>query len=300
MTNFTSSSVRGRNPACCSGINLKGCNACSRLHNANSETTCRPTMAAESPRRERPVACDDVGSSWAFIQKIMAVDEKHDRRKKERQRQKALLEQSLNGASSNLLPNSNSKLADTLSRWLRDQVLDDDNPEENESSDVYDDGLDPDQPTLSLGPLEPTNGASKAAKASLPRLPIINTTEVPDINAPSSPTSSWDKRSWSSLPRISTSTPNFLDQAAYQEDDCGSPKPKKKRQLRLPPILLPRVYTIQPRPLRYREFLTPTNIRGPITDSEWEELQDCRYIRKGVARFSLQLSPSRMSSSLPF
>lgn len=295
MTNSTSPSIT-RNSASCIGLNIKSSKACSAVCKENSE----PAMTDKTPRTRR-VAYDDASSSWAFIQKIMAINEKHDNRKKERQRQKELLRQSLN-ETNHYLPDSNCKLADTLSRWLRGQVLDDENPEENQTSEVNDDALCSNQERLTThtGTLGPINTRSKDNKPPLPRLPTINTTEIPDINAPASPTSSWDTRSWSSLPRVSTSTPNFVEQTADQEDDCGSPKAKKKRQLRLPPILLPRVYTTKPRPLQYREFLTPTKIRGPITDTEWEELQDCRYLRNGVPRFALQLSPSRMSSSLHF
>ena len=64
---------------------------------------------------------------------------------------------------------------------------------------------------------------------------------------------------------------------------------KKHRQLRLPPILLPKVYTVQPRELKALEFPSPTKLPGPITEAQWEDLHDCRYIRNITPRRSLNL-----------
>ena len=64
---------------------------------------------------------------------------------------------------------------------------------------------------------------------------------------------------------------------------------KRHRQLRLPPILLPRVYTVQPRPLKALKFPAPTKLPGPITETEWEDLHDCRYIRHITPRKSFNL-----------
>lgn len=57
----------------------------------------------------------------------------------------------------------------------------------------------------------------------------------------------------------------------------------KKRPLLLPPIMLPPIYTVKPKPMRLREQMfsqTPTSRNlQTISDDEWAKLRDCRYLR---------------------
>ncbi|XP_059169112.1 uncharacterized protein LOC131950918 [Physella acuta] len=124
--------------------------------------------------------------------------------------------------------------------------------------------------------------------------PTKSSRQTPDITSSVHQNSFLEDSSlWGSLPNIALSSTSITRIPSASDDVT---KPKKRRPLRLPPILLPRIYTIAPRPLKYREFMTPTKARGSISDAEWEDLKDCRYIRNGLPRFSLPLTPSRMSS----
>lgn len=64
----------------------------------------------------------------------------------------------------------------------------------------------------------------------------------------------------------------------------------EERPMRLPPMTLPPIYTVKDKPLYPRTFLTPTSIRGPITDDEWLELSACRYIRYGLPKYQVNRS----------
>lgn len=75
----------------------------------------------------------------------------------------------------------------------------------------------------------------------------------------------------------------------FEQDDADkfglrSPEPKYKRPLKLPPIILPSVfstktYTIGKANPSYR---SPP---GPLNDEEWDELKDCRYLRPAPKKF---------------
>ncbi|KAL8622356.1 hypothetical protein ACOMHN_041684 [Nucella lapillus] len=58
---------------------------------------------------------------------------------------------------------------------------------------------------------------------------------------------------------------------------------RKKRPLLLPPIMLPPLHTVKPKPMVLRDdvyfaTLTPRT-RGPLNEEEWEKLKECRYLR---------------------
>lgn len=60
---------------------------------------------------------------------------------------------------------------------------------------------------------------------------------------------------------------------------------KRARPLRLPPIQLPPIYKTRERQLRHRDFSLPSAMKAPMSDREWDELQDCRYLRHGLKKF---------------
>jgi len=63
--------------------------------------------------------------------------------------------------------------------------------------------------------------------------------------------------------------------------DSSNPTPRyKERPLRLPPIILPRIYNMKPLPIIPRDFSVPTDPPTPVTDEQWEDLQECRYLRQ--------------------
>lgn len=60
---------------------------------------------------------------------------------------------------------------------------------------------------------------------------------------------------------------------------------KKERPLKLPPIVLPPIYSMTPRPLVYRDYSGPPFVPPPVTTEDWENLQDCRYLRRATKKF---------------
>ena len=60
---------------------------------------------------------------------------------------------------------------------------------------------------------------------------------------------------------------------------------KRERPLKLPPIMLPPVYTLTPRPLVFRDYSGPPYIPPPTRDEDWEDLEDCRYLRPAKKQF---------------
>lgn len=62
---------------------------------------------------------------------------------------------------------------------------------------------------------------------------------------------------------------------------------KMERPLRLPPIILPPIYTLTPRALIVRDFSSPTSVPPPISEEDWEDLEDCRYLRSIKKHFNV-------------
>ncbi|XP_021361190.1 uncharacterized protein LOC110455401 [Mizuhopecten yessoensis] len=54
---------------------------------------------------------------------------------------------------------------------------------------------------------------------------------------------------------------------------------RQERPLRLPPIMLPPIYSTKPLPMLTRDFSLPVEPPTPLSDDDWDELQDCRYLR---------------------
>lgn len=85
---------------------------------------------------------------------------------------------------------------------------------------------------------------------------------------------------------------------------------RRRRPLRLPPMLLPPIYSMQTTPLirRDREWQVedpnpefPTCVRtehacNRITDEMWEDLQDCRYLRPGLKKYRTDVEYSSTES----
>ena len=79
------------------------------------------------------------------------------------------------------------------------------------------------------------------------------------------------------LPSVSN---NEGQEAEKLRDDV-----KKERPLKLPPIVLPPIYSVTPRPLVYRDYSGPPFVPPPVTAEDWEDLQDCRYLRRATKKF---------------
>lgn len=60
---------------------------------------------------------------------------------------------------------------------------------------------------------------------------------------------------------------------------------KRERPLKLPPIMLPPIYTLTPRPLTFRDYSGPPYIPPPPQEEDWEDLEDCRYLRPAKKHF---------------
>lgn len=60
---------------------------------------------------------------------------------------------------------------------------------------------------------------------------------------------------------------------------------KVERPLKLPPIMLPPVYTLTPRPLVFRDYSGPSVLPPPPDEEDWEDLEDCRYLRPAKKQF---------------
>ncbi|KAK3095156.1 hypothetical protein FSP39_010874 [Pinctada imbricata] len=73
---------------------------------------------------------------------------------------------------------------------------------------------------------------------------------------------------------------DFFDQNALMH-----PAPRKERPLRLPPIQLPRIYTLKPLPILPTEYDSVTPSPRPLTDEEWEDLKECRYLRPSPPKY---------------
>lgn len=58
-----------------------------------------------------------------------------------------------------------------------------------------------------------------------------------------------------------------------------------KRPLKLPPIMLPPIYTLTPRPLVIRDYSGPPCIPPSLREEDWEVLEDCRYLRPAQKHF---------------
>ena len=70
-----------------------------------------------------------------------------------------------------------------------------------------------------------------------------------------------------------------------EEEERPKDEEKKERPLKLPPIVLPPIYSMTPRPLVFRDYSGPPYVPPPVSTEEWEDLQDCRYLRPAMKKF---------------
>ena len=70
-----------------------------------------------------------------------------------------------------------------------------------------------------------------------------------------------------------------------EEEEKPKDGQKKERPLKLPPIVLPPIHSITPRPLVFRDYSGPPYVPPPVTAEEWDDLQDCRYLRPAMKKF---------------
>lgn len=102
---------------------------------------------------------------------------------------------------------------------------------------------------------------------------LISFDRVPDENENENP----DATKESELPAIQPQNEKRRERRADGE--------KVERPLKLPPIMLPPIYTLTPRPLIFRDYSGPPNIPPPPCEDDWEDLEDCRYLRPAQKRF---------------
>lgn len=60
---------------------------------------------------------------------------------------------------------------------------------------------------------------------------------------------------------------------------------KRERPLKLPPIMMPPIYSLTPRPLIVRDFSGELDLPAPLAPEDWEDLEDCRYLRPAKRQF---------------
>ncbi|RUS76440.1 hypothetical protein EGW08_015809 [Elysia chlorotica] len=299
----------------------------------------------EDPLRDaaRRGAAEEESSKWAFLKKLLEIEESHDRRRrtKERQeRQERTLKQAslkpvasrekMQGAEVNhkMQPATQGPEVDHSGKWLSSQILNTAAPGVDRRQAGYED--------LSRHRLPPVFGhmtqhyfrphqrqdnehSMTENDTSASR---TDPTDIQDVFAASEPRShegihhgdltrnhQYIRVSLSDLKassasnepdtsRHSLSSSEQILNTKHDADDHVSVSSfhrvpsrvasasKRHRQLRLPPILLPRVYTVQPRPLKAMEFPVPTKLPEPMSESEWDDLHDCRYIRHITPRKS--------------
>ncbi|ESO94924.1 hypothetical protein LOTGIDRAFT_175276 [Lottia gigantea] len=101
-----------------------------------------------------------------------------------------------------------------------------------------------------------------------------------------------DKKT-SSASRASTADRDVLSRLSLYDPDNTGEYWIRKKKLRLPPVLLPPIYTIRPKtPECLEEVLDkPLRFPKPITDRDWSELQECRYLRPGLRKYRLDIRP---------
>ena len=79
--------------------------------------------------------------------------------------------------------------------------------------------------------------------------------------------------------------PSLKETDYFDQNALMHPAPRKERPLRLPPIQLPRIYTLKPLPILPTDYDTATPTSRPLTDEEWEDLKECRYLRPSPPRY---------------
>ena len=85
-----------------------------------------------------------------------------------------------------------------------------------------------------------------------------------------------------------TSNEDTLPQLQKEVETVEKPKDgvKRERPLKLPPIMLPPIHKVSPKPLLVRDFSGPVCIPPEPTEDDWDDLEDCRYLRPAKKQFS--------------
>ncbi|GFO14754.1 hspb1-associated protein 1 [Plakobranchus ocellatus] len=269
-------------------------------------------------------AGEEENSKWLFLKKLLEIEEVHDKRRRAKERQERALKQATlkpPPASRELQASSERNDIDPMSRWLNGQILTetgDDNLHLEQKEKNANNGACP-----RLPPVADHHLGLTSSDQSLPHeSPSMNSNFLTDnpsnVNqqaihvAPTQYDSLCtpdNQQQYVSITNLNkdchasegdfnhhyTSSSRIMDpdhDEKYQRrlyhsvhDESRQPtSPKKPRQLQLPPILLPRIYSMKPRPLKTLEYPEPTKMPGPITEAQWEDLHDCRYIRHITAR----------------
>lgn len=89
--------------------------------------------------------------------------------------------------------------------------------------------------------------------------------------------------------RSSKSVLPVVQSENFEQDDADkfglrSPEPEYRRPLKLPPIIMPSVFSTKTYPIG-KPNLSYRSPPGPISDEEWDELKDCRYLRPAPKKF---------------
>ncbi|KAL4232218.1 hypothetical protein ACF0H5_009792 [Mactra antiquata] len=87
-----------------------------------------------------------------------------------------------------------------------------------------------------------------------------------------------EEKSETELPVLPTEDTNKRDRPNTNGE-------KRERPLKLPPIMLPPIYSLTPRPLMVRDFSTDIVPPPPLEQEDWEDLEDCRYLRPAKRQF---------------
>ncbi|KAH3706702.1 hypothetical protein DPMN_066090 [Dreissena polymorpha] len=77
----------------------------------------------------------------------------------------------------------------------------------------------------------------------------------------------------------------LVDQRKVEKSDRLRDGVPRERPLKLPPIMLPPIYTLTSRPLIVRDYSGPPYVPPPLSEEDWEDLEDCRYLRPAKKDF---------------
>lgn len=88
--------------------------------------------------------------------------------------------------------------------------------------------------------------------------------------------------------------PSINETDYFDNNGLMHPQPRKEKPLRLPPISLPRIYELKPLPILPTDYNSLTLPPKTITDEEWEDLKECRYLRPSPRKYRSS-SDSRLS-----
>lgn len=79
--------------------------------------------------------------------------------------------------------------------------------------------------------------------------------------------------------------PSINESDYFDNTGLMHPQPRKEKPLRLPPISLPRIYELKPLPILPTDYNSLTIPPKPVTDEDWEDLKECRYLRPSPRKY---------------